>query len=420
MKFSKTSGSPATTTRSRGRLSQLFLVSAIGLAVAALLSACQLVTIDYLFVAGTFGSSQGSDVGAIQAFAVDSQSGALRFVAGTDTKPFATGGTSPVAMAVTPDYANLYVAVADNNSVVHFTIANDGTLTKKDSVTLADSPTAIAVNAAGKYLYVVSGTTTATLTEYPLSSGAIGTPTASVALMIPGHAGDIAIPTGVTALANNNAVFATVYDQSAYNPGGTVTSSAHPGWVFSFTVGSGGALTATGPYQAGVKPTGVAADPTSRFVYVTDYASNELIGYIVTNGSTLNFLISGPFKSGAEPSAISIDGRGKYIYVSDALDSTVTAYAIDLATGIPSQVINTTGAQTNATDTQPVAVAVEPALGRFVYTANYLANDVSGFELNPNTGALNSTQATPYPTESHPTAVVLVPHGNHTIQQTTP
>ena len=103
------------------------------------------------------------------------------------------------------------------------------------------------MNTAGTYLYVVSGTTTATLTEYALSSGAIGSATAQVALQVPGFTTDAMVPTGVTVLANNNvvqgnAVYATVYDQSAYNPGGTTTSTAHPGWVFGFAIGSGGAL----------------------------------------------------------------------------------------------------------------------------------------------------------------------------------
>ena len=39
---------------------------------------------------------------------------------------------------------------------------------------------------------------------------------------------DIIVPTGVTALANNNAVYVTAYDKSAYNPGGTTTSTATP------------------------------------------------------------------------------------------------------------------------------------------------------------------------------------------------
>lgn len=420
MKLSIISGSAVSGLRRRGNWGQLALMALLGLVVATLLSACQLVTIDFLYVAGTFSTPSGSSIGGIQMLAVDSQSGALRFAAGTATKPFDTGGTTPVAMAVSSDYANLYVADSDNDTVVHFAIAADGTLTKKDSITLADAPVSIALNAAHTYLYVVSGTTSATLSEYALSSGAIGAATATEALQIPGNTADTAIATGVTVLPNGKAVFATVYDRSSYNPGGTVTSSAHPGWVYSFGVGSGGDLTPVGPFQAGVKPSALAVDPAGRFVYVTDYASNQMIGYGITGDSTLNFLISGPFRTGAEPSAVSIDPRGKYIYVSNALDSTVTGYEITLATGVPSQVVNVTGSQSNDSDTQPIAIAVDPALGRFVYTANFLGNSVSGFRLNPDTGSLNTTQATPYPTESKPRAVVMVPHGNHSSQFTTP
>jgi 6-phosphogluconolactonase (cycloisomerase 2 family) len=390
--------------------SQLALVSTLGLLGATLFTACQLVTIDYVFVAGRSGK--------IQAFAVDSQSGALR----TGPASVSAGGNSPVAMAVSPDYANLYVANTDNDSVVHFALAADGTLTKKDSVTLPGPPVSLAVNQSNKYLYVAYGSTSANLAEYSLSSGTIGSAVATETLVVPGFSTDTLVPTGVAVLANNAAVFVTAYDQSSYNPGGTVTSSANPGWVFGFGADSGGGLTpATGsPYLAGIKPSALAADPTSRFVYVTDYASNQLIGYGITSGSTLNFLISGPFKTGSEPSAIAVDPRAKYIYVSNALDSSVNAYTIDLATGIPSTVVNVTGSQINATDTQPVAIAVDPALGRFVYTANYLGDSISGFQLNPDTGALQPSQSTPYPAQSHPTAVVIVPHGNHSLESTSP
>ena len=396
-------------------LSQLFLVAIVGLVVASLLSACQLVTIDFVYLAGA-GNSGGD--GEIQVFAADSQSGALRKgPASADS-----GGPSPIAMALTGDYTNLYVANQGNNSVVHFTLGTTGALTKKDSVTLADVPTSIAVNAAGTYLFVVSGTTSATLTVFPLSSGTIGSVATQQVLTVPGFESDTIIPTGVNALANNNAVYVTTYDQSAYNPGGTTTSTANPGWLFGFAVGSGGALTPTNgsPYKAGVKPSAVTSDPTSRFVYVIDFASNHLIGYTIQSSGTLTFLINGPFKTGAEPSAIAMDPRGKYLYVANSLDATVSAYLIDLATGTPSAAVNVTGASVNSTDTQPMAIVVDPALGRFVYTANYLGNSISGFRLDPNSGALTAAQATPYPSGAKPTAIVSVPHGNHSTQATFP
>jgi 6-phosphogluconolactonase (cycloisomerase 2 family) len=140
--------------------------------------------------------------------------------------------------------------------------------------------------------------------------------------------------------------------------------------------------------------------------------------------STLNFMVNGPFKTGNEPTSIVIDPRGLYIYVSNELDSDVTGYSITLATGTPSAVSNSNSSILYATDTAPVAIAVDPALGRFIYTANYLGNSVSGFRLNADNGVLTTTQATPYPlyasgsfkTGSYPAAVAIVPHGNHSVQ----
>jgi 6-phosphogluconolactonase len=397
------------------KLSQLFLVSSLGLFVATLLTACDIITVDFVYVASSAGSGTASN-GQIDIYAVDAASGAMR----TDVASVSTGGVAPVSMAVTSDYTNLYVANAGSKSIVHFTIGLDGGLTQKDSVTLSTTPVAIAVNAADTYLYVVSGTASATLTEYALSSGTIGTAaTASAPLTVPGFAGDTIIPTGITVLANNTAVFVTTYDRSAYNPGGSTSSTANPGWVFGYAVGSGGALTAAtnSPYQAGVKPSALVADPTNRFVYVTDYASSQMIGYSILDGSTLSFMTNGPYKTGNEPSAIVIDPRGKFLYLTNQLDNTVGAYSIDLPTGTPTTTMNVTGSPLDSTDTQPVAIVVDPALGQFVYTANHLGNSVSGFVLDPTAGSLKATQASPYPiTGTMPTAIVAIPHGNHAIQ----
>ena len=390
------------------KVSQLFLVSSIGLLVATFLTACQIVTIDYVFVASNSG---------IATFAADSQTGALR-----SAVPIVSSGVStPIAMATSSDYAHLYLANQGNKSVVHYTVADSGVLTAADTVTLAATPVSLTVNAANTYLYVVSGTTSATLTVYPLAAGVIGAPTV-YPLVIPGFTTDAVVPTGVNVLANNAAVYVSAYDQSAYNPGGTTTSAANPGWVFGYAVGSGGALTAASgsPWKAGIKPSALVSDPTDRFVYVTDFASNEMIGYGISGGSTLNFLINGPFKTGNEPEAITIDPRGKFIYVANQLDSSVSAYSIDLTTGTPSGSVNPTGSSSNSTDTQPVALAVDPALGRFVYTANHLGNSVSGFRLDPTAGTLAPATATPFPTGQGPTAVAIVPHGNHSLQAVAP
>ena len=409
--------------------SQLFLASAIGLTLATYLTACNIVTIDYVYVATSGGSSSGNS-GQIYSYAADAETGALRVAHAA----ISSGGNSPVALAVDSSYSNLYVANEASDTVVHFTVGSDGTLTQKDSLTTTEPPVAMAANAAGTYLYVLtgaapsgcppSGGSPATLTEYSLSSGSIGSAVATEVLSLPGYASDSLVPAALVTLPNSTGVYAAVYDASAYSPGclSAVTSNANPGWVFGFSVGSGGALAGTtnSPYPAGVKPSGMATDPTNRFVYVTDFASNELVGYIVQSTNELDFMVNGPFKTGNEPGSVVVDPRGIYLYVTNELDSTVSAYSISLPTGTPSAALATSGSTSNQTDTQPVAITLDPSLGRYVYTANHLGDSISGFRLNPNTGVLQVTLAGPYPTGQGPTAITAVPHGNHAIQTTAP
>ena len=325
-------------------------------------------------------------------------------------------------MAVSADYENLYVADQSSKQVVHFAISLNGILTQKDVVTTSFAPASLAVNAAGTFLYVVGGTNPSELAVYPLSSGAIGSLSTQVPIAVPSFGTDLMVPTGVTVLPNNSTVYVTAYDQSAYNPGGATTSSANPGWIFGYAVGTNGLLTAApgSPWKAGIKPTSLVADPTNRFVYVTDYASNQLIGYGIQSGNILDFLLNGPFRTGNEPSSVVIDPRGKFLYVANSLDSSVSAFSIDLTTGTPSGAASPTGSGTNVTDTQPVAIAADPAIGRFIFTANHLGNSVSGFTLDATAGTLSPSQATPYPTAAQPNALVAIPHGNHSVQSITP
>ena len=88
------------------KLSQLILVSTAGLLMASLLTACQIVTIDYVFVANSSGSGSSS-AGQIQTYDVDSESGALR-VGQPNLPPRAA--PIPSFMAISSDFANLYVA----------------------------------------------------------------------------------------------------------------------------------------------------------------------------------------------------------------------------------------------------------------------------------------------------------------------
>lgn len=399
------------------KLSQLFLVSSLGLSVAVALTACSSVSIDYLYVADSTGKG-GS--GQIETFALDSDVGSLRTVAAAT----AIGDSSPVSLAETSDYYNLYVASQGKSTVTHFTIASTGNLTKADSISLPGMPVAISVSSDNNYLYALTSDNTASKTstqyvyvnQYKLSSGTIGSLVARATLSVTNHSGDKLIPTGLYAMSTT-AVYATFYDYSAYGSTPT-TSSANSGWVFAVPVSSGTMGTPIG-YQAGVEPSAVTTDPTFRFVYVTDLASDQLIGYSITNDYKLTALLSDPFTTGVQPTAITMDPRGKFIYVANGEGNTVSAYTIDSATGIPTAAVSTSGSSSNATDSNPVAILVDPALGRFVITANYLGNTLSSLHLDATAGTLTPGQGTPFTTGYAPTAIIMAPHGNHATQTVT-
>jgi len=401
------------------KVGQVSLVSAIALILASSFTACAPLTIDYLYVAGN-----KSNPGEIQTFIVDRVSGALDSANST----VSSGGVTPVSEASSTDYNHLYVANQGSSSIVEFTIGSGGSLTSTATTTLSNegnTPVAIAMNTAGTLLYVVNsyqpGCTTAktgaatcsggALAVFPVASdGSLGTPVANGSLSY----FPVGInPTAVCALPSGTAVYVSTYDPAA-----------GLGYMYGFSATSAGALTAINggttlpgtPTYAGVKPDGIATSSTSRYVYVTDFAQNELIAYGVEDGGVLHPLINGPFKTGNQPTAITIDPRGLFIYVSNGLDNTVSAYDIDLSTGTPSAAVATSGAGTNPTGTEPVAVLVDTGFGRFVYTANFLDNSITGFELNSSTGVLTGTQNGPYPSIGQPVALVTIPHGNHSIQ----
>jgi len=396
------------------KIGQVSMVSAAALILASTFTACNPVTIDYLYAAGQKGDTSG--VGQIQTFLVDRVSGALSVVNST----VSSGGIKPVSEAVSTDFKHLYVANQGDSSLVEFNVAGNGVLTSAKTVTLSaegNTPVAIALNAAGTLLYVANqyqaGCTTANSTADTCNGGALavfsigsdGSLGSSVANGSLQYWPTLINPTGVSALATGAAVYVTSYD-----------SKAGIGYVNGFSATDAGVLSVLPAVQAGVKPVAIASDPTSRFVYVTDFAQNELIAYGVLASNSLHPLINGPFKTGNQPSSIVIDPRGQFIYISNELDNSVSAYSIDFPTGTPTAAVNTSGQATNSTGTSPVAILVDPGFGRYVYTANFLDNSLTGFQLNSSTGTLTTAQNGPYPTVGQPAALAMIPHGNHSIQ----
>jgi 6-phosphogluconolactonase (cycloisomerase 2 family) len=400
------------------KTSQLLLVSAASLLAAGLMTACGTDTVDFVYVASSQAAGT-NNYGEIDVFEINSVSGFMRQI---PTSPFPSGGRNPVAEAVSGDYSNLYVVNKDDNTIVQFMIGSDGKLYPQNTVnTPGIFPLAIAVH--GSNLFVVdtyqplpscspaspcSGSVgvfpllPATTGSNPTPEGAPGSPVANGSLnywplTLPSSPNDVILPTGVNVLASGASLYVTAYD-----------STANTGYVFGFSIGTGGVLSAVSgsPFAVGVHPSAIASDSTSSYVYVTDSASGNVRGYSITLG-VLSPLNGSPYPAGNQPSAIAVDPKYPFVYVANSLDGNVSAYSIG-----SSGALTTVG--TYAAGINPVAIGIDPGTSHFVFTINFLGNGANGtvsdFEMSTTAGTLINTQHSPYSSNALPTAVAAVPH----------
>ncbi|HSY03501.1 MAG TPA: beta-propeller fold lactonase family protein [Acidobacteriaceae bacterium] len=407
------------------RIGQGFLATAACLGIGLGITSCNPGdTIDYLFV--TSNNSNTSTSGEVTSYHVNSYSGTLTAVGPAAS----THGDDPVALVASPNQQNLYVANHATNTIAQFTVATNGELAFGHSYTTPGvEPVALAINGAGTLLFVLdyyqAGFSDATpgpgeLMVYPINSdGTLGTPVGTAGSSF---AALQCFPTGVAVtsdgkyayVTNTNAVVVTTSPPTTANPPATPAGCPAGGTISGYSVASSGALTpmAGSPFLAGSTPTGIAIDPTNRYLYATDSVQNQLIAYQIISG-VLYPLTNGPFSAGTFPVNVTVDPRGKYIYVTNYNVGTITEYSIQQSTGTPSL-----GASSSFSTKAPfpTCILVEPALGLFVYTSDFTSAYVTGAELNPNTGALNTVQDSPFPANGSPTCVAAIPHGNHATQ----
>jgi 6-phosphogluconolactonase (cycloisomerase 2 family) len=398
-------------------------------------------TIDYLFVANA-----KNNPGQINVYLVDGESGSLRQILDSPyPSGAANGGRNPISLVTSPNQLYLYALNHDDNTIVKFGIGTDAKLYPNNTYnTPGNSPTAMKMNAAGTYLYVLdafqpqynaTSPGPGAVVVYPINSdGTLGTPLNNPAT------GQSYFPTcnnpvDLNVLANDGAVY--VVDDPASQPpklANTVSSIAvgsngtstitypdnanYPacatdsGQISAFNVGSSGALTeiAGSPFTAGVTPTAIASDPGNHFVYVADLTPNQLLSFGIGANNALTELTGG-VTTGSYPDALTIDSAG-HIYVANYNENSLSIFSIDPSTGIPSA---TSGANSYAVSTAPTFVFIEPSAGKFLYTADFVDNTVYGAEITSSTGALSAVENDPFPAAGQPTAIAAIIH--HKVTQ---
>jgi 6-phosphogluconolactonase len=404
------------------------LASILSLALVSVTACSRDYVLAYVYVTTAKPLTASSPNGGVSAYAVDYQIGSLTPLADSPIQ----AGRNPVTLVASPSGLNLYVVNHDDSSVGEYAIGTDGKIFLQNTYNVTGSmATAIAIDAAGKFLYVTftyqlgpngqqlyspASPGPGGVTIFPINGdGSLGTPST---LKVGNNPAGIVVsrpPAGGTA------VFAYVLDQETpTTPKATVLGFSQnlttgaltptPGTVI--TTDSTGKTVATG-YGAGTTPSAIAEDPSARFVYITDEATNQLYGNLVANNGSLVPMTNGPFATGIFPVGLTIDPRGKFLYVANFSSNTVGAYAIDAASGTP---VGSVGSASTSVDTAPTCVTIEPALGIYAYSSNNLASTVSAMQLDPHNGGLSQVQNTPFPSSGLPTCAVAVANGSHPTQ----
>ena len=404
-----------------GRVAKASILSlAIGLGVTA---CSRDFTLAYLYT-----TTARANPGLINGYQVDYQSGALIQLADS---PIPSGGKNPVAIVAAPNAKYLYVIHRDDSTVVLFAIGTDGKLYAQHTYNVSGSfPTAAAIDPSGTFLYVTSlyqpGYTTANpgpgaITVFPISQtdNSLGSPVANGSLSyFPVGRNPVSIVASPILASNAAARFVYVVDQEA-SPNATILGFNENTSTGALTVTASTSITtvsgvtvATGT-KVGVTPSAIVEDPTGKFVYVSDQALNEVFGFVVGSGGSLNAMVSSPFSTGLFPVNMTIDPRGLYLYTVNYNANTVSAFAINTATGSLS---TSAGSGSVAVGTGPTCVTIEPARGIYLFTSNALDNSVSGEQLNPHNGGLTNIQNTPFTASGLPTCAVAVANGSHPTQ----
>lgn len=391
-----------------------------------------------------------SSTGTISGFAVDFQTGIPTQLAGS---PFATQLSNPTTLVATPNGATIVAIGGSQNSEVEaFAVGTDGKIYGQHTYNITGTyPTAAAIDSTGSFLYVTyqyqngygpSSPGPGGVSIFPIhSDSTLGT---AINVNVGNNPVAIAIAAPTSAQTAPSAGAGTVFAYVVDAEGSTASPSAKPtvlGFQADIKV-SNGAVSGTGnltpitqttfsstlnTYQgitAGVAPSAIAIDPAGRYVYVTDKLNNEIYGYSVTTnqtlaagGGTLTPLVSSPFSTGLYPVAITIDPRGKYVYTANYNASTVSSYSLNSLDG---SLGGTATVGNFATATNPTCVTVDPALGIYLFTSDYLNGSMSGGKLSPNTGQLTQITNSPFPTGSLPSCVVAVANGAHATQLVNP
>lgn len=226
------------------------------------------------------------------------------------------------------------------------------------------------------------------------------------ATILTGLAGSVPVPQIAKSIASYGALATIPGTQVAVDCDFSLGSALHPSGRFVYMsggIGSPGRLcgyaidpvtqawtpvTPPGvkPAAVGSNPRTVAIEPSGRFVYVAGDANGTVSGFAIDEATGVPTPLPGsPFATGGElPIPVVIDRGGRYLYVGQSVgnfDGSIAVLAIDPATGALSHIPGSPFA--NATNGGRVAALALSPDGRFLFAGG---SSLATWSVHPVTG----------------------------------
>lgn len=387
---------------------------------------------------GAFAFVPNQATSNVSVYAIDPDAGWLTAL------PAAPAGIGPHRIALGNGASFLYLTNQGSNEIRVYQF-NDvsGELTPSGApVPTGVQPSGLAIDPTGRFLFV-------SLRGAP-SNGAGGglqvfaidplfgslSPTGNLVALTGAKPSGVSVdpvrPSLYVTLEATNSVLSFFYDvttgaltQLQLDPTGVHPSSLsiHPNGRFTYVVNTdaasiscfsvdsdGGNLSPVSTVGAGTTPSAVTVDPSGRFAYVVNRDSRDVIQYAV-NETTGDLTVVDSLLTRAAPSDLEVVQGAhplawipRFIQVANFGTADVSAFNIDVASGIPTESFPVALAGAG-----PSSVATDPR-GRFAYVANQDSQDITVFAIAPVTGALTA-DPNPVVVDGHPMHITIDPSG---------
>lgn len=293
-----------------------------------------------------------------------------------------TTGTSPSAFLIQSPQTfqqNVYVVNSGSNNLTRFNLdATTGVLTQAGNpIITGGNPVAISLFTG----FTNSGAPFGFTYVLNQASGTIA------AFQITDQTGDLLPVPGSPFGSLVNPVAMTVLNTAAgflFATNGPTISVFHinPDGSLSEVFGS--------PFLTGGNITSLAAlSFTNVFLYASDSANNDVLGFTVNGNGFLSLLPGSPFPAGTQPAALQ-SGLGDFLYVANRGSNNISGYAVNAASGVLTSI---PGSPFSA-GTNPSSIAIDSHLN--IYVANTGSNNITAFTADAGTGVLAPVPGSPF------------------------